>query len=120
MANYTGVDGAFSFATSVLEITRFECTHSVAIVHTTTSANAGGRTKEAKGLKTWSATITGILNSADTYPNAGDSGAVVLTYASGVTKSGTALVANINEVVDVPGETFVEFTLELEGTGALT
>ena len=120
MSKITGKDGEAVFNSNTLHITGWEKTESDSIIDTTDSGNTGWREKTNKGIKDWKATVKGHFDTTDTLPSAGDSATLTLTRASGSTISGTAFVSSINESLEVEGESVMEYTIEFEGSGALS
>ena len=117
MAKESGTNGAFSWASGDIAITGFTLTTSEAILDTTDSDNAGWKTRIAKGISEWSASIQGYID--DTLPAAGDTATAILTTDTGVTYTGTGFIESVERTVDVPGDAPNGYTISLIGSGAL-
>jgi len=105
-----------------IEVTNISFTESEAILEDTDSSNAGWKTHTAKGISKLSGTLTGFFDSG-LVPETlvGESLSSVKIYTeTGYYWSGTLLVGQVEQAVDVPGESLVQITYAFEGTGEWT
>ena len=117
MAKQSGTNGAFSWASGDIAITGFTLTTSEPALDTTDSDNAGWKTRIAKGISDWSATVSGFID--DTLPAAGDTATAIFTTETAETFTGTGIVESVEKTVDVPGDSANVYTISMVGNGAL-
>jgi hypothetical protein len=118
----SGEDGAVTISGgTTVNLTKFTVEQTSGIQDVTDSSSSGWREKIPNGFKDWKATVEGwvISGTADPVPG-GAAAACVFTAKSGVTWSGSAIIARVGNALEVAGTNAVSFTVDLEGTGALT
>ena len=120
MAKESGQDGSVTFNSQDIPALRWTLDRSEPAIDTTDSGHSGARTRIAKGIYDWSATVECHFDTGATYPDVGDSASLVLTRSAGNTYTGTAIVTSAPLTTDIEGEAVNSITFEFAGNGALS
>jgi len=120
MAKISGSEGAVTYDSGTVDITEWGLTIDAPIFDSTDSSSDGWREKTATGWKNWTGTFSGWLQGGVAAEALGSAATLVLTAATGITFTGSAILTQMNPTANIAEGTGIPVAYTFEGTGELT